>query len=461
MAGLNSIEHVVVLMLENRSFDHMLGFLYTDAGNKSPNGDAYEGLSGTESSQGSDGKPVSVFRLTPQTQDLYFYPGADPGEGWAATNNQLWGSTDAPANGLVPPMSGFVTDYAKAIADNKAKGWYVFGGTAENWIMGCHTPETLPVLSALARGYAVCDHWFGSAPTMTMPNRAFLCAGTSQGHMDDKIKKFTCPSIFGSMTKANVSWKIYGYDAPPLTKADFPDTSTAPAANFGRFPDFQSDAKAGKLAAYTFLEPSWGSDGNSQHPNYNVALGEQLLLDTYRTVRDGPDWNSTLLIITYDEHGGCFDHVPPQWGATPPDSTAGEYGFDFTRFGPRVPTILISPLIPAGSVFRVPEGSTPLDHTSVLATLEQRFGLDPLTKRDAAAPHVGAALSLTTARDDDPLAGVTAPTPPTNPTGLIEQPSHLQQIQAALIADDQGIPQSQLDSLHSNADYSRFISQHG
>ncbi|GAB3919072.1 hypothetical protein GCM10011575_29340 [Microlunatus endophyticus] len=264
MAGLDSVEHVVVLMMENRSFDHMLGFLYTDAGNKSPNGDAYEGLSGTETAQGSDGKPVQVFRLTPQTKDLYFYPGADPGEGWAATNNQLWGSSDAPANGIVPPMSGFVTDYAQAIKDNKSKGWYVFDGTDESWMMGCYTPETLPVLSALAKGYAVCDHWFGSAPTMTMPNRAFLCAGTSQGHMDDKTKKFTCPSIFGSMTKANVSWKIYGYNAAPLTKSDFPDTSSAPDANFGHFDDFQADAKAGKLASYTFLEPSWSSDGNSQ-----------------------------------------------------------------------------------------------------------------------------------------------------------------------------------------------------
>jgi len=279
--------------------------------------------------------------------------------------------------------------------------------------------------------------------------------------MDDKTKTYTSPSIFGSLTKAGVSWKIYGYNAPPLTKSDFPDTSSAPAANFGKFTDFQADAKAGKLAAYTFLEPSWGSDGNSQHPNYNVALGEQLLLDTYRALHDGPDWDSTLLIITYDEHGGCFDHVPPQWGATPPDSTAGEYGFDFTRFGPRVPTILVSPLIPAGSVFRVPDGTTPLDHTSVLATLEKRFGLDPLTKRDAAAPDVGAALSLASPRSDDPLSGVSAPAAPTNPTGLIEEPSHLQEIQAALIADEKGIPQSQLDSLHSNADYSHFISQHG
>lgn len=459
--GLATVDHIVVLMLENRSFDHMLGFLYTDAGNKSPAGDAFEGLSGSESCPGSDGKPVPVTRLTPGTTDVYFYPGADPGEGYAATNDQCYGSQTAPASGAVAPMQGFVTDYAQAIKDNQSKGWYVFPGTAESWIMGCHTPQTLPVLSALARGFAVCDQWYGSAPTMTMPNRAFLCAGTSQGQMDDKTKAFTVGSIFGALTKAGVAWKIYGYDKPALTKSDFPDTKSAPAANFGLFTDFQADAKGGNLPAYAFLEPSWGSDGNSQHPNYNMALGEQLLLDTYRALRDGPAWDSTLLIITYDEHGGCYDHVSPPWGATPPDSTPGEYGFDFTRFGPRVPTILVSPRIPAGTVHRVAAGATPFDHTSVLATVEHRFGIAALTKRDAAAPDVGGALTLATPRTDDPLAGVQAPAPPTNPTGLVAEPSHLQQIQAALVAEAAGVPAHALAELHTNQDYGRFIEEHG
>jgi phospholipase C len=102
-----------------------------------------------------------------------------------------------------------------------------------------------------------------------------------------------------------------------------------------------------------FLEPSWGAKENSQHPNYNVALGEQFIHDVYYALRNGPAWRQTLLIITYDEHGGCYDHVPPPWGATPPDNIAGEFGFDFSRFGPRVPTVLVSPLIEAGTVFRV------------------------------------------------------------------------------------------------------------
>lgn len=459
--GLAAVDHIVVLMLENRSFDHLLGFLYTDAGNKSPAGDAFEGLSGSESCPGSDGHPVQVDRLTSGTADLYFYPGADPGEGYAATNDQCYGSPQAPAGGAVAPMQGFVTDYAQAIKDNRSRGWYVFPGTAEGWIMGCYTPETLPVLSALARGFCVCDHWYCSAPTMTMPNRAFLCAGTSQGQMDDKTKSLTVGSIFGALSGAGVSWKIYGYDKPPLTKSDFPDTRAAPAGNFGLFTDFQADAHSGTLPAYAFLEPSWGSDGNSQHPNYNMALGEQLILDTYRALRDGPEWDSTLLIVTYDEHGGCYDHVPPPWGATPPDTTPGEYGFDFTRFGPRVPTILAGARVPAGTVHRVAEGTTPFDHTSVLATIEHRFGIQALTRRDAAAPDIGGALTLSTPRTDDPLAAVKAPTPPTNPTGLVVQPSHLQQVQAALVAEDAGLPPQTLTALRTNQEYGRFIAEHG
>ncbi len=461
MPGLAAIDHLVVLMLENRSFDQLLGYLYADSGNVSPTGDPFEGLTGNESCPGTDGTPVPVHRITAETQDAYFYPGADPGEGYAPTNNQLYGDPAAPADGATATMTGFVTDYAQAIADNRSKGWYVFDGTAPEWIMGCYDPQALPVLSALARGYAVCDHWYCSVPTMTLPNRAFLCAGTSQGHLDDTVHKYTCGSVFGSLSTAGVDWKIYGYTASPLTKGDFPDTSSAPAANYGKFADFRSDAAAGTLPAYAFLEPSWASTGNSQHPNYNMALGEQLLFDTYRAVRDGKDWDSTLLIVTYDEHGGCYDHVPPPWGATPPDDTAGEQGFDFTRFGPRVPTILISPLIEAGSVHRVADGATPFDHTSVLATVQHRWGLRPLTRRDAAAPDVGGALTLATPRADDVLAGVRPPTPPTNPTGLAVQVSHLQQVHAELIAE-QAEPDGQLPAgLTTNADLQDYIARKG
>jgi phospholipase C len=167
-----------------------------------------------------------------------------------------------------------------------------------------------------------------------------------------------------------------------------------------------------------------------------VALGEQLIHDVYYALRNGPNWNQTLLIITYDEHGGCYDHVPPPQGAVPPDHSAGEYGFDFTRFGPRVPTVLVSPLIAAGTVFRVPDASMPLDHTSILKTLETRWSLPNLTARDAAAPDVSAVLTLTTPRSDDPLAELVSQLP---------------------VPDARGGTHHTMPELKTNADYSNYI----
>jgi phospholipase C len=164
-------------------------------------------------------------------------PGADPGEGFTATNTQFYGGTGGPAaRGQAASCQGFVKDYAYTLGWEKTSGWSILPGTTASDIMGCFTPEALPVLSALARGYAVCDAWFASAPTETMPNRAFACAGTSQGHMDDKTKTFTSPSIFGLLGSSGISWSIYGYDAEPLTKHNFPDTASAAASHFGHVP---------------------------------------------------------------------------------------------------------------------------------------------------------------------------------------------------------------------------------
>jgi phospholipase C len=251
--------------------------------------------------------------------------------------------------------------------------------------------------------------------------------------MDDKTHTFTSPSIFGLLDGHGISWGIYGYDAQPLTKATFTDISGAATSHFGVFTDFTAAAAAGTLGAFTFLEPSWSSTGNSQHPNYDVALGEQLIHDVYEALRGGPGWAQTLLVVTYDEHGGCYDHVPPPAGAVAPDKDAGEFGFDFTRFGVRVPAVLVSPLIAPGTVFRVPPGSTPLDHTSILKTVEQRWGLPSLTARDTAAPGFGDVLTLTSPRTDDALAGVTVPVAG-EPGPAAGQPSHLQEIQAELVS---------------------------
>lgn len=428
--GLASVDHIVLLMLENRSFDHMLGYLYP--GNITPSGQPFEGLAGTESNPDSSGQPVTVYPIEPATPNAYLMPGADPGEGYMATNSQLYGSNATPAAGTAATCQGYVTNYAYTLGwETQEGGWNIVTGTTANEIMGCYTPAALPVLSALAKGYAVCDQWFCSVPTETLPNRAFACAATSQGHMDDKTHTFTSPTIFGLLDAAGLGWAVYGYDEQPLTQSTFTQISTAASSHFGLFSDFQSAAAAGTLPAFTFLEPSWSSSGNSQHPNYDVALGEQLIHDVYEALRGGPGWPQTLLVITYDEHGGLFDHVPPPWGAVQPDSSTGEFGFGFDRFGPRVPAVLVSPLIEEGTVFRVPASGTPLDHTSILKTVEQRWNLAALTARDAAAPGFGDVLTLGTPRTDDVLAGVTVPVSPVA-SPAVGTVSHLQQVWAEL-----------------------------
>ncbi|HTW03337.1 MAG TPA: alkaline phosphatase family protein [Streptosporangiaceae bacterium] len=464
--SLASINHVVVLMLENRSFDHMLGFLYSGQGNMSPAGQPFDGLTGTESNPDSAGAAVTVSRIEPATPNAYFMPGADPGEGYMATNDQLFGTESAPSSSSdVPPMQGFVKDFNYTLGWQSREGtWSIVAGTVAGNIMGCFTPEALPVLSALARSYAVCDQWFASVPTETLPNRAFACSATSQGHMDDKTRTFTSPSIFGLLGQHGVGWAIYGYDAEPLTESTFTDIASASGGTIGKFGDFQAAAAAGTLPAFTFLEPSWGSTGNSQHPNYDVALGEQLIHDVYEALRGGPGWPQTLLIVTYDEHGGCYDHVAPPSGAVAPDADAGEFGFDFTRFGVRVPAVLVSPLIQAGTVFRVPAGTTPIDHTSILKTVQQRWSLPSLTARDAAAPGLGAVLTLATPRTDDALAGVTVPVA-SGATPAAAQPSHLQEVQADLIS--RRYPAGQhpaadaLAAEHSGAAYTHYIRDYG
>jgi phospholipase C len=407
---LSKINHIVVVMLENRSFDHMLGFLYQSSNNVSPLGQPFEGLKGNETNLDTSGKPVAVFPIQSGNPHPYLMPGANPGEGYLNTNSELFGSQDAP-NPIAPASnSGFVTNFAYTLGWEGKDPGGVIAGTQPSAIMGVYTPATLPILSKLATGYAVCDHWYASAPTETFPNRAFVSMATSQGFVQDKsCSVYTAPSIFTALAKKSKTWSVYGYDAPPLMRGSVADIAHAPESQFGEFADFQKAAKNGSLANYVFLEPQWGTTGNSQHPNYDVSKGEQFLHDVYYALFGTQVWNQTLLIITYDEHGGCYDHVPPPENAIPPDNSAGELDFDFKRFGLRVPTVLVSPSIAAGTVFRT-KSATPFDHTSVLATVEARFGVPSLTKRDAAAPNVGAVLTLQKLRTDDPLSGVKVPT---------------------------------------------------
>ncbi|MBS0362966.1 MAG: phosphoesterase [Proteobacteria bacterium] len=462
---LPKIDFIVQLMLENRPFDQMLGFLYTNEAtpNVSPAGHPYEGLTGAEFNLDSAGNKVPVFRIDQNTHRPYLMPKSNPREGFQATNLQLFG-VNSPAPGALASNSGFVVSFENAISYDRSRNESdALPETKPSDIMGMYDPSMLPVMTALARGFAVCDHWFASVPTETFPNRAFACTGTSLGHLGDDFKILNTPSIFGRMSTAKLDWGAYGYTGYPYVRTDYPDTKAAPKEKFGHFSDFYARVKAGTLPSYTFLEPGWGAGGNSQHPVTDVSLGEKLIYDVYTALRSGPGWDRTLLIITYDEAGGGFDHVQPPATAVQPDSFKSDedhQNFDFTRFGVRVPALLISPLIAPGTVFRAQSGV--IDHTSVIKTLCERWPkIKSLTKRDAAAPSLGDALTLAVPRTDDPLVGVT---PPTSGEAVpnAHKPSKLQKRQAGVVAalpipNEYGTYDHDQPTLTTAHDYAEYI----
>jgi phospholipase C len=383
MAALDQIEHIVVLMLENRSFDSMLGQLYP----KSPD---FDGLAGTEFNLDATGNPIPVWNSPGSDRQTLSIPDPDPGELFADINTQLFEATPAPWPGKVPSMGGFAKNYATQTDQ-------VGGNYAPKNVMHYFTPEQVPVISRLARQFAVSDRWFASAPCQTWPNRFFVHTGTADRHENNDPPHLPdIDTIFNRFELAgNENWKIYFHD---IAQSKTLTSLWLLRDHFHFYEQFQLDAKSGTLPAYSFIEPRYFTDlalPNDQHPPHVVTLGEQLIADVYNQVRNGPAWTKTLLVITYDEHGGCYDHVPPP-AAVPPEAPRDNQTFKFDRYGVRVPAVIVSPFVQQGTVLR-PPGTVPFDHTSILATLRKRFSLGPaLTARDAGAPDLAGALKLPT-----------------------------------------------------------------
>ncbi len=417
------IDHVVVLMLENRSFDCMLGGLYPDR-------PEFDGL--TLGERNVWHKPDGTTQIVPVWSDpsvtagTVVIPDPDPGELFADIDMQLQGLNDDGSPNTGPAsMGGFVDNYMRQQKADKP-----FDPSA---VMHYFTPDQVPVISELARSFGVSDRWFASAPCQTWPNRFFAHTGTANGYVNNSPPRFPyeMESVFNRLSEAGRRWAIYFHD--------FPQTATLARLwlsgdNFRRFGDhFELDARNGTLPAYSFIEPRYFTDPllghipNDEHPPHNVALGEQLIATVYNAVRSGKNWARTLLIITYDEHGGCFDHVVPP-AATPPGGDNPD-GFAFDRFGVRVPAIIISPHIAMGSILRAP-GDVPFDHTSIIATLHALFGIGQLTPRDAAAPSITDVLNPLVINNGPD--SVTAPQPPTLTAAVIatsaaKRPNGLQQ----------------------------------
>ena len=359
-----SFDHLVVLMLENRSFDHMLGFL------KSP---AYliEGLDPAnlptcDPAVGTTSVPPTTNART--VNDLE----PDPAHDFINVNVQIFGNPQGSVAG--PQMRGFVRDYA-AVSKNSAKGVNV---------MKCFTDRTLPVLSKLAQQYAVCDHWFSSVPGSTIPNRLFSHAAHSGGSL-------TQDAILAPLTLKTI-FEVIDDPANPYSYRIYTATTGGSILlsnlylihhqdGFHPYSEFANDCAKGDLPAYTFIEPRYDDDianglyANSQHPDFPVDEGEALIADVYAALQKSPDWATTLLLIVYDEHGGIFDHVPPPSltinAAYPPVPPSLNPPFQFDRLGVRVPAVFVSPLIKPGSII-----TRQFDHCSIVATVRKLFCLD-------------------------------------------------------------------------------------
>jgi len=427
-SNLQKIDHVVVLMLENRSFDNMLGWLgASDGGRQKVNGVVGKDLS----------NPIPAFAKPPRglksipvgKETIMIHPNPDPGEEYPHVNTQLYGRITPKANRHAPfnakpynlpsgklpdpaPMNGFVRDYIyNFIYVRKRMPRY----DEYKIIMNCFTEESIPVLSTLAKEYAVFDAWHASVPSQTLCNRSFMHAATSHGYVLNSPfyhwLLHDSPTIFNRIADKHdpeVTWKVYydKLDIVSLTSLQNPKLWKYSASNFKYMEDFKSDAQNGTLPSYSFIDPRFFIDHNDQHPQVgkkiletsSMLAGELLIYDVYKTLREGAKWDNTLLIITFDEHGGCYDHVSPP-AATPPDLShpKGQMDFSFDRLGIRVPTVMISPYIKKGTVI-----SDMHDHTSILKMVEDRWGLDPLTERDANANDFSKVLSLKSPRKDFP-----------------------------------------------------------
>ena len=499
--GFDAIDHIVVLMMENRSFDNVLGYLYPDGvPADAPLGTSIDGLLYPDGSAKPLYNPIpdtavhkpthgmEIVTVGPVDPGNFRQPYPDPGEEYPYINIQLF---NQPAGDLQPPynlppdnpaptMDGFITDYIRNFKEVESPGMdpnhQGRDPTYDEYrqIMQCYTPAHLPVITTLAREFAVFDHWFCAVPSQTFCNRAFWHAGTSWGRVtNDPIDVWKlgsdAPTIFNQFAACDpasgLDWKIYSgnsvhFNLTPVihTKALAPFTPPFGCTNtyMPGMAAFLTDCAAGMLPNYSFIEPQIYGAHNDMHPSSTtgvfdadnadspVTLGEALIWDVYEAIRTsasatGSNAMNTLLIITFDEHGGTYDHVPPP-PAVAPDLCGNppQDGFDFKRLGVRVPMIMVSAQIAANTVV-----NTPMDHCSFMATMRRKWDaaapgqFPPLTARVAAAPDFGEVFTATAARPvsdwpliPQPLVKPSNPAPRAGPAPL----NHLQKSCAAAVA---------------------------
>jgi phospholipase C len=346
------IDTIVVLMLENRSFDHLLQNLPAFGQPDAEVGD----LSATNPD--SDGTPRPRYHLSEYCFD-------DTSHGW----------TDVHTEWNHGAMDGFV------IANNHNDNQPADGKRA----MGYYTEQDLPFFYSLANTFALADHNFSSVVGPTFPNREYLYAATSFGHVGNDLFNDEMPTIFQELVAAKVDWRIYYTDLPGAFI--FLGTLTKFLDNAYKVSNFFTDAQAGTLGQLNFVDPKLGvgaASRNDFHPPGDIQQGEKFLSDVVNALMQSPQWPHSALIVTFDEHGGIYDHVAPPPACAPDDIApildSGDAPGDFANYSVRVPLIVVSPYAKPHFV-----SHAVYDHTSITRFIETRFKLGALTKRDANA----------------------------------------------------------------------------
>jgi phospholipase C len=420
------IKRVFVLMLENRSFDHVAGYLHHNGIDpKTGLQTTIDGIVPKKHYNYED--PTTTHPQTivyPSTQaDYKLVPpqDKDPGHEFDDTLLSLCGPGMKYQPGKYPPInnSGFVNRYKAT------------GTSAPRKVMDCFDPNRLPVFSFLAQQYAACDRWFSSMPGPTWPNRLFIHAGSS-AYLDDSPPwwrvgsrilwegyEFEKQSVFEWLDAANIPWIIYEGDSFPQVFSIKGMNWNLLRRRFRRMDEFAGDIMRRDFEPqYIFIEPNYGnitppngdfSGGNSQHPLDDMRPGERLIKHVYDAILNSPYWCESLLLVTYDEHGGFYDHVHPPKATPPGDQILQpgnrKYDFDFSQLGVRVPTAIVSPWIPTGTI-----DHTTYDHSSLLKTLRFIFpelqNAGPLTDRIEQAEDFSHLFSLPACRQ-----GSVAPDP--------------------------------------------------
>lgn len=408
MPATNPIKHVVVLMLENRSFDQMLGCM-----------PGVDGVSDENVNYDASGKP---YRQLPGAQDVLRLdpthglrsvlaqmnagePLADPEmpldfmkwlktvhhtmasliplmeEGWEKLKDRFF-IMGAPMTGFVKQ---FAADYPDSTHDERQQ------------IMSYFARGELPALHCLAEHFTICEQWYSSVPGPTWSNRLFLHSGTSAGttwmpHGKSQVGlpyMFNQRTIYDELSAKGISWRVYFHDFPQvLALANMRKPDARP--NIVAIDEWENDLRklGASFPSFSFIEPAYfdfNVPGNDDHPPHNAQEAQKLIARIYNSLRNSSIWERSLLVITYDEHGGFYDHVNPPT-VIAPDNLQTEYSFN--QLGVRVPALLVSPYAQKAIYRGV------LDHTSVGAYLVERFGIAPLGARMANAQSLSDALTL-------------------------------------------------------------------